>query len=95
MSPRKPAPDAAPEPLKFEEALARLEAIVQELEGAELSLEETLARYEEGSRLVRTCTQRLDEAEQRIRTLSDSGETGREGGDEGEGEGDAGQGLPF
>ncbi len=63
MSPKKPAPET-PEPLRFEEALARLEAIVQELEGKDLSLEDTLARYEEGSRLVRECAQRLDEAEQ-------------------------------
>ncbi len=57
-------------PPSFEEALARLERIVQDLEGSELSLEETLARYEEGSRLVKECARRLEEAEQRIRVLS-------------------------
>lgn len=57
-------------PPAFEDALARLEKIVQELEGQDLTLEETLARYEEGSGLVRECTRRLEEAEQRIRVLS-------------------------
>jgi exodeoxyribonuclease VII small subunit len=94
MSPKKPA-EAAPEPLRFEEALARLEAIVQELEGKDLSLEDTLARYEEGSRLVRECAQRLDEAEQRIRTLSAAEGTKPGSEDGGESEGDAEQGLPF
>ena len=54
----------------FEDALSRLELIVQDLEGKELSLEETLARYEEGSKLVQECRRRLDAAEQRIRTIS-------------------------
>jgi exodeoxyribonuclease VII small subunit len=63
--------------LSFEAALARLEAIVQELEGKDLSLEETLARYEEGSRLVRVCTLRLEQAEQRIQELAGSSELGK------------------
>ena len=54
----------------FEDALARLELIVTELESKDLSLEETLARYEEGSKLVQQCRQRLEAAEQRIRTIS-------------------------
>ena len=74
MTPRKnptPAPtdapaDAAP---SFEQALERLETIVDELEGGTMSLEESLARYEEGVRLSRRLTQNLDEAEQRIERL--------------------------
>ena len=55
---------------------ARLEEIVKELEGPDLSLEESLARYEEGSRLVRDCAQLLERAEQRIKTLTEgAGET--------------------
>lgn len=64
------ARDAGAPPPSFEEALARLEQIVHDLEGSDLTLEETLARYEEGSQLVRSCTKRLDEAEQRIRVLT-------------------------
>jgi exodeoxyribonuclease VII small subunit len=53
----------------FEHALGRLETIVEELEGGSLSLEESLARYEEGVRLSRRLTQTLDQAEQRIERL--------------------------
>jgi len=53
----------------FEEALERLETIVEELEGGSLSLEQSLARYEEGMRLSRRLTQTLDQAEKRIERL--------------------------
>jgi exodeoxyribonuclease VII small subunit len=55
--------------LRFEQALERLETIVDELEGGELTLQESLARYEEGIRLSRGLTQTLDQAEQRIERL--------------------------
>ena len=66
------AETASPSP-PFEEALERLEHIVEELEGGELSLEESLARYEEGVRLSRRLTQTLDEAEKRIEKLVEGG----------------------
>ena len=99
MSPKKPG-EKAPPATNFEEALARLEAIVQELEGKDLTLEETLARYEEGSRLVGECTRRLEDAEQRIRVLSEGGTRDGEGGEEGKAGdeaagGEADDGLPF
>lgn len=53
----------------FEEALERLETIVEELEAGSLSLEQSLARYEEGMRLSRRLTQTLDQAEKRIERL--------------------------
>lgn len=53
----------------FEEALERLESIVEELEGGSLTLEESIARYEEGVRLSQRLTQTLDEAEKRIERL--------------------------
>jgi exodeoxyribonuclease VII small subunit len=58
---------------KFEQALERLEAIVQELEGGRLTLEESLARYEEGMKLSRGLSQTLDEAEKRIERLTQEG----------------------
>ena len=61
-----PAEDDAP---SFEQALERLETIVEELEGGALSLEVSLARYEEGVRLSRRLTQTLDQAEKRIERL--------------------------
>ena len=60
------APEAA---LPFEQALERLEHIVEELEGGALTLEESLSRYEEGVRLSRRLTQTLDDAEKRIEKL--------------------------
>jgi exodeoxyribonuclease VII small subunit len=57
------------EGLSFETALERLEEIVKELEQGELSLERSIRLYEEGRRLVRYCTQRLDEAQARIERL--------------------------
>ncbi len=73
---RKPeasgAPDAAS--LSFEEAIERLQAVVEELEGGSLSLEESIARYEEGVKLSRRLTQALDQAEKRIERLSAGGD---------------------
>ena len=57
----------------FEQALERLETIVEELEGGSLSLEESLARYEEGMRLSKRLTQSLDRAEKRIERLVEEG----------------------
>lgn len=57
----------------FEEALARLETIVRELDGGKLPLDEALARFEEGVRLARVCRDRLAGAEERLRELADDG----------------------
>lgn len=54
---------------KFEEALAELEKIVERLESGELSLEDSLAAFEEGVRLVKHCNQKLTEVERRIELL--------------------------
>jgi exodeoxyribonuclease VII small subunit len=63
-------------PKDFEDALAKLEGIVRELEEGELSLETSLSRYEHGVRLARFCNSKLDEAEKRIEILQtdDKGE---------------------
>jgi exodeoxyribonuclease VII small subunit len=53
----------------FEESLKRLEEIVTQLEGNQLALEQSLQVFEEGVRLVRFCSGRLDEAERRIELL--------------------------
>jgi exodeoxyribonuclease VII small subunit len=68
------------EPADFEEALARLEGIVKELEKGDLPLESSLARYEQGVRLARFCTAKLEEAEKRIELLqiNEAGEPRRD-----------------
>jgi exodeoxyribonuclease VII small subunit len=56
-------------PPTFEEALQKLDQIVQRLEKGELTLEESLALYEEGLALSRLCHGKLEEAEGRIELL--------------------------
>ena len=55
--------------LKFEEAMARLETIVSELEKGDLPLDESLKIFEEGIRLSKTCLKMLDEAERKVEIL--------------------------
>lgn len=54
----------------FEEALARLESIVTALEEGQVPLAESLARYEEGIKLLKQCYQSLSAAERKIELLS-------------------------
>ena len=56
--------------LTFEEALGQLEAVVARLETGDLPLEEALRAFEEGVRLTRLCTDRLEDAERRVRLLT-------------------------
>lgn len=58
-----------PAPPSFENALGELEAIVQNMEGGKLSLEESLAAYQRGVELLRLCQSTLNAAEQKIQSL--------------------------
>lgn len=53
----------------FEEALAELEQIVSKLEKGEISLEESIANFQQGIELSRYCASKLDEAEKKISIL--------------------------
>lgn len=55
--------------LTFEEAMARLEVIVSRLEQGDAPLGESLALFEEGTGLMKQCSQALDEAEQKVMKL--------------------------
>ena len=55
--------------LPFEEALKKLETIVEAMESQELSLEALLAKYEEGTQLAKVCQEKLVEAEIKIQQL--------------------------
>jgi exodeoxyribonuclease VII small subunit len=55
--------------MKFEDALKRLEKIVGDLEGGNLSLDEALERYEEGIRLSKTCSKKLEVARKKVEIL--------------------------
>ena len=54
---------------KFEDAFRKLESIVKKLEDGNLSLEESLKDFEEGVRLSRFCSKKLDEAEKKVEIL--------------------------
>ena len=54
------------EEMTFESALARLEAVVREIESGKAPLDKTLALFEEGKALVEYCEKALTEAEQRV-----------------------------
>jgi exodeoxyribonuclease VII small subunit len=56
--------------IKFEDALKKLEKIVEELENGDLPLDEALKKYQEGVELSRLCVQRLDSAKKKIEVLS-------------------------
>ena len=54
---------------KFEDQMQQLERIVQGLEGGELSLEDALKHFEEGMNLVKFCSDKLEEAEEKVNLL--------------------------
>jgi len=55
--------------LPFEEALKKLESIVEAMESEELPLETLLTKYEEGTQLARMCQEKLADAEVKIQQL--------------------------
>lgn len=70
MSRRKtttPEPDNGP---SFEDALAELEAIVDEMEDGQLPLEDLIARYEAGSALLKRCESVLKSARERLELIT-------------------------
>ncbi len=56
--------------LSFEQSLVQLEQIVRDLEDSQLGLDDALARYEQGVRLIKECHAQLQQAEQRILLLT-------------------------
>ncbi len=67
--PRRKKAKAEVAELPFEKALERLEQIVAEMESGKLSLEDCMARYEEGTRLRTQCSRSLKSFEKRIEIL--------------------------
>jgi exodeoxyribonuclease VII small subunit len=65
----KSTDQTAKDALPFEEALKKLEAIVEQMEAGDLPLETLLARFEEGTRLIKICQAKLEEAELKIKQL--------------------------
>jgi len=63
--------------LDFEASLKELEALVERLEGGDLSLEESLKAFESGVTLTRQCRDALEQAEQKVQKLSGNGDNGQ------------------
>ena len=53
----------------FEEAIKELEVIASELENGDLSLDESVAKFEQGMKLSKKCSDMLEDAEKRITIL--------------------------
>jgi len=58
--------------VSFEDAVKKLESIVEEMESDELPLDKLLVRYEEGAKLVKACEEQLQSAESRITQLEET-----------------------
>ena len=68
--PKSPPQDIpASQELAFEDALSRLEELVQDMESDQMPLEELIKNYEQGTRLYQICEKRLDEARGRIEII--------------------------
>ena len=55
--------------MKFEEALKKLEKIVEDLEGGDLPLDDALGKYEEGIKLSKLCSKKLEAAKKKVEIL--------------------------
>jgi len=64
------APAEAKTPPTFETAMTRLEQLVEEMDSANLPLQDLITRYEEGVQLVKVCEDRLKEAEKKIEIIT-------------------------
>ena len=67
--------------LKFEEAMSRLQEIVEKLESGEESLENSMKLFEEGAKLSAQCYELLDKAEQQVTELTKISQEERHEGD--------------
>ncbi len=56
--------------IKFEEAIKKLEKIVDDLEKGDLSLDDALKKYQDGMEMARLCNQRLENAKKKIDVLA-------------------------
>ena len=71
-APRQSSPgesETPPAALTFETALAELEKLVGQMEGGDLSLEQSLSAHKRGLELARFCQERLESAQQQVRVL--------------------------
>ena len=58
--------------LDFEQAMAKLESEVKKLESGNMTLEESIASFEEAVKLVKICNEKLENADRRVRLLTEA-----------------------
>lgn len=63
------------EDMNFEDAMDKLERIVNELDKGEAPLDESLSLFEEGVKLTKFCTEKIESARQKVKILTDGEET--------------------
>ncbi|RKX31003.1 MAG: exodeoxyribonuclease VII small subunit [Verrucomicrobia bacterium] len=71
---REDAEGTEQEERSFEDALKRLEEIVQAMEAGDLKLEQMMAYFEEGMKLVELCNRKLQEVQEKVEILVKKGE---------------------
>jgi len=71
MPSAQPATDPADLPVRYEDALAELDRLVQAMEGKQLPLEGLLDNYRRGARLLAFCRDRLQAVEDQVKVLED------------------------
>ena len=62
------------EEITIDEAFLALDAIVEALEGREITLEESFQKYQEGMGLVKKCSEKIDAVEKKVLILNENGE---------------------
>lgn len=58
--------------MNFEEAITKLEGEVRKLEGGNMSLDQSISAFEEAVKLVKICNEKLENAERRVRILTET-----------------------
>jgi len=72
---RQNAPAEGAQDLTLEETFTRLEEITGKLENPDTPLEDSFALYEEGTRLLKAASAKIDRVEKKVLVLSEDGET--------------------
>ncbi|MDE0837767.1 MAG: exodeoxyribonuclease VII small subunit [Kiritimatiellae bacterium] len=67
--------DKVPASMTFEKALSRLDTLVSEMDGGDLSLDKMISHFEEGQALIKFCSTKLNEVEKKVEILVGNGDT--------------------
>lgn len=73
--PRKKTDEQVPEEkqMSIEESFGKLQEILEKMEAEDVTLEQSFACYEEGMKLVRYCSEKIEQVEQKVMQLNEDG----------------------